>query len=71
MISSNNNRNLFWSEKMNISITLVRLTLEEYEDYVKQIQSSNMPLFTQNCLIDVLKTALQHSDDAYEMGWLS
>jgi hypothetical protein len=56
---------------MNISITLVRLTLEEYEDYVKQIQSSNMPLFTQNGLIDVLKTALQHSDDAYEMGWLS
>jgi hypothetical protein len=55
---------------MDILITLVQLSEEEFDDYKKQIQASNLSLFTQNGLLDLLQTALVHTAQAREMGWV-
>lgn len=55
---------------MDILITLVQLSQEEFDDYKKQIQASNLSRFTQNGLLDLLRTALEHTAQAREMGWI-
>jgi hypothetical protein len=61
---------LFWSSIMDILITIVQLSNEEFDDYKKQIQASNLSRFTQNGLLHLLKTALEHTDQARAMGWV-
>jgi len=55
---------------MDIVLTIVKLSKKEFDDYVQQIQASNLTRFTQNGLIDLLKTARQHTTDAQKMGWV-
>ena len=56
---------------MDILITLVQLSEEEFDDYKKQIQASNLSRFTQNGLLELLRTALAHTAQAREMGWVT
>jgi hypothetical protein len=62
---------IFGSRTMDILITLVQLSEEEFDDYKKQIQASNLSRFTQNGLLDLLRTALEHTAQAREMGWVT
>jgi hypothetical protein len=59
-----------WSMIMDIEISLTSLSHEMFEDYVHQIQNSNLSKFTQNGLIDLLKTVALQTIQAKKMGWL-
>ncbi len=56
---------------MDILLTIVRLSDEEFNDYKKQIQASNLSKFTQNGLLELLRTALEHTAQAKKMGWVT
>ena len=62
---------LFWSHPLDILITIVELSNEEFDDYKKQIQASNLSRFTQNGLLELLRMALEHTDQARRMGWVT
>lgn len=65
------NQDIFLPEVvMDILITLVYLSEEQFEGYVKEIRGSNLPRFTQGGLIDLLRTARQHTEHARQMGWI-
>lgn len=55
---------------MDIEIAIASLSHEMFEDYVSQIQNSNLSRFTQNGLIDLLKTLALQTIQAKKMGWL-
>ena len=55
---------------MDILLSIVNLSNEEFDDYVQQIKNSNLSRFTQNGLIDLLRTAAQQTAQAKDMGWL-
>lgn len=54
----------------DIIITIVYLAQEQFETFVEQIKASNLPKPTQWDLIDLLKTARQHTEHARQMGWI-
>ena len=54
----------------DIIITIVYLAQEQLETFVDQIKSSNLLKTTQLDLIDLLKTARQHTEHAKQMGWV-
>lgn len=54
----------------DIIITLVYLAQEQCDLFVDQIKASNLPKTTQWDLIDLLKTARQHTEHAKQMGWI-
>ena len=54
----------------NITITLVYLAQEQFETFAEQIKASNLPKTTQWDLVDLLKTARQHTEHARQMGWI-
>ena len=55
---------------MDMLITVVYLSQEQFETYQKEIKASNLPKFLQWDLIDLLKTARQHTEMARDMGWV-
>ena len=56
---------------MDMLITVVYLSQEQFETYQKEIKASNLPKFLQwDHLIDLLKTARQHTEMARDMGWV-
>ena len=55
---------------VDIEIAITSLSHEMFENYVHQIQSSNLSKFTQNGLIDLLKTVALQTVQAKKMGWL-
>jgi hypothetical protein len=54
----------------DILITIVYLAQEQFETFIEQIKISNLPKTTQWDLIDLLKTARQHTEHARQMGWI-
>lgn len=54
----------------DIIVTLVYLAQEQCDLFVDQIKESNLPKTTQWDLIDLLKTARQHTEHAKQMGWI-
>lgn len=54
----------------DIIITIVYLAQEQFETFVKQIKTSNLPKTTQWDFVDLLKTARQHTEHARQMGWI-
>jgi len=54
----------------DILITIVYLAQKQFEAYVEQIKASNLSKPTQWELIDLLKTARQHTEHARQMGWI-
>jgi hypothetical protein len=56
---------------MDILLTIVELSNEEFDDYKKQIQASNLSRFTQNGLLELLQMALEHTAQARKMGWVT
>ncbi len=54
----------------DIIITIVYLAQDQFELFVSQIKASNLPKTTQWDLIDLLKTARQHTEHARQMGWI-
>ena len=56
---------------MDFLITVVYLSQKQYETYEKQIKESNLPKETQWDLIDLLKTARQHTEHARQNGWIN
>lgn len=71
---------IFYCDKVNyflgfymssdIIVTIVYLAQDQFETLVKQIKMSNLPKPTQWDLIDLLKTARQHTEHARQMGWI-
>lgn len=55
---------------MDILITIVYLSEEQFQSHVKEIKASNLPKPTQFDLIDLLKLARQHTEHARQMGWV-
>ena len=53
-----------------ITITIVYLAQDQFELLVDQIKASNLPKTTQWDLVDLLKTARQHTEHARQMGWI-
>ena len=51
-------------------ISIIDLSKEELNDYIQQIQASNLTRFTQNGLIDLLKTVQEQTEQSKKMGWL-
>lgn len=54
----------------DIIITIVYLSQDQFELFVDQIKASNLPKTTQWDLVDLLKTARQHTEHARQMGWI-
>ena len=54
----------------DIILTIVYLAQDQFETFVEQIKMSNLPKPTQWDLIDLLKTARQHTEHARQMGWI-
>lgn len=54
----------------DLLITIVYLAQDQFETYVEQIKASNLPKFTQGDLIELLKTARQHTEHARQNGWI-
>ena len=52
-------------------ITVVYLSQEQFETFVKEIKESNLSKTTQWDLIDLLKTARQHTEHARQNGWIA
>ena len=52
-------------------ITVVYLSQEQFETFVQEIKASNLSKTTQWDLIDLLKTARQHTEHARQNGWIS
>ena len=52
-------------------ITVVYLSQEQFETFVREIKASNLPKTTQWDLIDLLKTARQHTEHARQNGWIT
>lgn len=54
----------------DILVTIVYLAEEQFEIYLQAIKASNMPKSVQWDLIDLLKTAREHTEMARKMGWI-
>jgi hypothetical protein len=50
----------------DIIITIVYLAQDQFETFVEQIKASDLPKPTQWDLIDLLKTARQHTEHAVD-----
>ena len=71
MISNRGKVNLFWIfMTSDILITIVYLAKDQFETFLEQIKASDLPKPTQWDLIDLLKTARQHTEHARQMGWI-
>ena len=55
---------------MDILLTLIPLTQKEFDDYAKQIRASNLSKITQCDLIEILRMAVEQTQQAKNMGWL-
>ena len=55
---------------MDIMLPIVNLEQESYKHYVAALKESNLPKLIQGELIDLLKTALEQTKQAENMGWL-
>lgn len=54
----------------DILVTIVYLAQEQFETYLQEIKNSNLPKPVQWDLIDLLKTAREHTEMARKMGWI-
>ncbi len=55
---------------MDILLTLCVLSQKKCDDYTQQLLASNLPKFTQHEIIDLLRTAVEQTQQAKTMGWL-
>lgn len=55
---------------MDIMLSLINLTDDEYKNHLNEIKKSNLPKKTQWDLIDLLQTILEQTRQAKNMGWL-
>ena len=51
-------------------ITIVYLSQEQYYNYWKEIEASNLPKTMKWDLRDLLRTAREHTEMARKMGWI-
>ena len=51
-------------------LCLFCLEQNQFETFVEQIKASDLPKPTQWDLIDLLKTARQHTEHARQIGWI-
>ena len=55
---------------MDMMVSLVILSDEKFDDYIKEIKKSNLPKEIQWDLRDLLQTAVEQTKQAKNMGWL-